>query len=99
VRKRIAEGDKYAEIILNAMIHQIKKEIGAMCAVLDGDVDAIILTAGVSYDNILVESIRKSLNFVAPVIQVNSVIFVETAIGRLYSISCNLYRGLTMLSS
>jgi butyrate kinase len=68
VRRRIAEGDGYAEMILNAMIHQIKKEIGAMCAVLDGDVDAIILTAGVSHDKALVESIRKSLGFVAPVV-------------------------------
>jgi butyrate kinase len=68
VRKRIAAGDRYAEMILNAMIHQIKKEIGAMCAVLDGEVDAIILTAGVSYDTQLVGSISKSLSFAAPVI-------------------------------
>jgi butyrate kinase len=68
VRRRIAEGDKYAELILNAMIHQIKKDIGAMCAVLDGQVDAIILTAGVAHDQELVESIRKSLSFVAPVV-------------------------------
>jgi butyrate kinase len=68
VRRRIAGGDKYAEMILNAMIHQIKKEIGAMCAVLDGDVDAIIMTAGVSHDKEMVESIRKSLSFAAPVV-------------------------------
>ena len=68
VRQRIAEGDHYAEMILNAMIHQIKKEIGGMCAVLDGQVDAIILTAGVSHNTYLVESIQKSLSFVAPVI-------------------------------
>ncbi len=70
VRRRIAGGDKYAQMILNAMIHQIKKEIGAMCAILDGDVEAIILTAGVSYDAELVESIRKSLRFVAPVVAI-----------------------------
>jgi butyrate kinase len=68
VRKRIAEGDSYAEMILNAMIHQIKKEIGGMCAILDGNVDAIILTAGVAYDTAFVESIRKSLSFAAPVV-------------------------------
>lgn len=68
VRRRIAEGDAYAEMIMNAMIHQIKKEIGGMCAILDGEVEAIILTAGVSYDAILVESIRKSLKFAAPVV-------------------------------
>ncbi|NMA37870.1 MAG: butyrate kinase [Papillibacter sp.] len=68
VRKMINSGNKYAEMIFNAMIHQIKKEIGAMCAVLDGDVDTIILTAGVSYDTGFVESIRKSLSFIAPVV-------------------------------
>lgn len=68
VRARIAGGDQYAEMILNAMIHQIKKEIGAMSVVLDGEVEAIILTAGVSRDEGLVESIRKSTGFIAPVI-------------------------------
>ena len=68
VRRRIAGGDTYAEMIMNAMIHQIKKEIGAMVAALDGQVDAIILTAGVSHDRELVESLRKSLSYAAPVI-------------------------------
>jgi butyrate kinase len=68
VRRRIGAGDAYAEMIFSALIHQIKKEIGAMTAILDGEVDAIILTAGVSYDTSFVESIRKSLSFVAPVV-------------------------------
>lgn len=68
VKARVAGGDKYAELILNAMYYQIKKEIGAMAAVLDGDVQAILLTGGVSYDEGLVESVRKSCGFIAPVV-------------------------------
>ncbi|HHT17041.1 MAG TPA: butyrate kinase [Papillibacter sp.] len=68
VRARIAKGDKYAELILAAMFHQIKKEIGAMSAVLEGDVQAIVLSGGVSYDEKFVESVRKSCGFIAPVV-------------------------------
>lgn len=68
VKARIAKGDKYAELILNAMYYQIKKEIGAMSVVLEGDVQAILLTGGVSYDERFVESVRKSCSFIAPVV-------------------------------
>lgn len=44
VDKRIAEGDKKAEFIMYAMAYQLAKEIGAMCTVLDGKPDAIILS-------------------------------------------------------
>lgn len=68
VRARIASGDQYAKLILNAMIYQIKKEIGAMCAVLNYQVDAVILTGGVSNDSQLVENIRQSMSRLAPVV-------------------------------
>ena len=68
VKARIARGDKYARLILDAMYYQIKKEIGAMSVVLEGQVEAIILTGGVSYDEDLVESVRKSCSFIAPVV-------------------------------
>ena len=41
VTKRAAEGDKKAEMVWNTMIYQITKYIGAMAAVLHGQVDAI----------------------------------------------------------
>ena len=39
-------GDKKANLVRNAASYQIGKEIGAMAAVLNGKVDAIILTGG-----------------------------------------------------
>ena len=44
--KRIKDGDSKAEEVYRAMAYQIAKEIGAMAAVLNGKVDAIILTGG-----------------------------------------------------
>lgn len=43
VIKRIEEGDQEAELVLDAMIYNIAKEIGSMCVVLRGKVDAIVI--------------------------------------------------------
>lgn len=42
--KLIKEGDEYAALVLESMAYQVSKEIGAMSAVLEGRVDAIILS-------------------------------------------------------
>jgi butyrate kinase len=51
---RIEEGDKKAELVLNAMIYQIAKSIGGLAPVLYGKIDAIILTGGIAYSNYVV---------------------------------------------
>lgn len=43
------EGDEKGSLIFNAFIYQIAKEIGSMAVVLDGEVDAIVLTGGIAY--------------------------------------------------
>ena len=48
VERRIKEGDAAAREIYFAMSYQIAKEIGAMSAVLKGDVNAIVLTGGIA---------------------------------------------------
>ena len=61
-------GDEKASIIWGAMVYQICKSIGAMAAVLDGHVDAIILTGGlVRYDDIPA-MIKTKCSFIAPVV-------------------------------
>lgn len=67
VSKRINAGDNFADSVLRAMFHQISKEIGAMAAVLKGQVDAIVLTGGVSHDQGMVETLQESCGFIAPV--------------------------------
>ena len=68
VEKRIAAGDKVAELIYEAMAYQVAKEIGACSAVVSGKVDAIILTGGLSFGNGFVKSISDRVNWIADVI-------------------------------
>ena len=42
-----SDGDEKATAVLDAMIYQIVKEIGALAAVFQGKVDGIILTGGI----------------------------------------------------
>lgn len=67
VEERVLNGDEKAVLVLNAMIHQLGKEIGAMASVLEGDIDGIILTGGLSYCEIIVEKINKKVGFLADV--------------------------------
>lgn len=67
VIKMIENGDKKAELIFDAMAYQIAKEIGAMATVIQGKVDAIVLTGGIAYSNLLCEKISKRVQFIAPV--------------------------------
>lgn len=64
---RINEGDIHAELIFDAMAYQIAKEIGSMAAVLKGKVDAVVLTGGIAYSELLCELIEKRVRFIAPV--------------------------------
>ena len=61
-------GNRYAQLVLDAMAYQISKEIGAMATVLKGDVDAILITGGMAYSSRLVEDITSRVKFIAPVI-------------------------------
>jgi butyrate kinase len=66
---RMAEnGDQKAILIKDAASYQIGKEIGAMAAVLDGQVDAIILTGGMAFQDSLVKNIRSMVEFISVVV-------------------------------
>lgn len=68
IEKMIENGNEYAEFIYDAMAYQIAKEIGAASAVLDGNVDAIILTGGLAYGSKFVKAISKKIRWIADVI-------------------------------
>ena len=65
--KRVDDGDEYARLIYYAMAYQIAKEIGAISAVLKGQVDAILLTGGIAYDDMFTGWIKEMISFIAPV--------------------------------
>ena len=56
-----------ARKIFEGMAYQISKEIGGMATVLNGVVDAIVLTGGLAGSNILVGWIRERVEFISPV--------------------------------
>jgi butyrate kinase len=68
VEKRIASGDKIAREVLEAMAYQIAKEIGAMAAVLNGAVDAVVLTGSSAGSGLLTGWIWERVRFIAPVL-------------------------------
>ena len=67
ITRRIAEGDKKAELAYKAMAYQVSKEISALAAPLKGKVDAILLTGGFAYDKTLMSWIEDYVGFLAPV--------------------------------
>jgi butyrate kinase len=67
ILKRIEAGDEKAREVFEAMAYQVAKEIGAMATVLQGEIDAIVLTGGLAYIDVLVNWIRARIEFLAPV--------------------------------
>lgn len=59
--------DPHAKLILDAMIYQIAKEIGAIATVVNGQVDQILITGGVAYNTYITEEITKRVRFIADV--------------------------------
>lgn len=67
VEKLIKEGDDFAALVLDSMAYQVAKEIGAMYAVLDARVDAIILTGGLAHSMRFTGAIKNRVSLIAPV--------------------------------
>jgi len=67
VEARIAAGDERARLVLDTMAYQVAKEVGAMGAVLAGDVDRVIITGGIAHSNYVVDRIIARVKFLAPV--------------------------------
>ncbi len=67
VERMVSDGDEKARLILDAMAYQVAKEIGAMCVVLKGAVDGIILTGGMAHSEMVTGAIREWVEFLAPV--------------------------------
>ncbi|WP_035767409.1 butyrate kinase [Butyrivibrio sp. NC2002] len=67
VNKMCDEGDKKAQLVRDAFIYQICKNIGACATVLKGQVDTIILTGGIAHGKVITDAITERVGFIAPV--------------------------------
>ncbi|MDT8400920.1 MAG: butyrate kinase [Bacteroidales bacterium] len=61
-------GDRMAKLVKEASSYQVAKEIAACAAVMRGEVDAIILTGGMAYEDSHNEFIREMVGFIANVV-------------------------------
>ena len=63
----VNKGDKKARFIMEAMAYTVAKWIGMMAAVLEGEVDAIVLTGGLAYYKDFVSWVERRVKFIAPI--------------------------------
>ena len=67
VHALVDSGDQKAVTIWNTMIYQLCKSIGAMAAVLEGQVDGILLTGGLVRFRDIVQGVAQRCGWIAPV--------------------------------
>ncbi|WP_138415899.1 butyrate kinase [Aquibacillus sediminis] len=67
IETMIHEGDHQAELLYQAMTYQVAKELGAMATVLEGEVEAIILTGKLASHTKLVSTISNKVDWIADI--------------------------------
>lgn len=67
VEEMIERNDEKAKLVLEAMAYQVAKGIGDLSTVVEGKVDAIVLTGGIAYSKRITALIKKRVEFIAPV--------------------------------
>ena len=68
VEKLYRAGDPQGVLYYQAFIYQVGKAIGALAAAARANVDAIILTGGISYGSEIVQGISEMCSFIAPIV-------------------------------
>jgi butyrate kinase len=68
IEQRIAAGDKRAGLAVDAMVYQIAKEIGKAFVAAGCDVEAIVLTGGLTHSKLVRDALRRRVIRLAPVI-------------------------------
>jgi butyrate kinase len=64
----ISQGDNLAKTILDGMVYQNAKYVGAMAAALRGKVDGIILTGGISNNEAFTKRLIKYIDWIAEIV-------------------------------
>lgn len=67
IEDRANAGDAKAQLHYDALSYQVAKAIGELSTVLEGDIDAIIITGGIAYSKRTTDYIIKKVGFIAPV--------------------------------
>ena len=65
IKDRIANGDKWADLVYRAFAYNLAKYIGSYACVMEGKVDAIVMTGGVSNDVDFIANVKKYAGWIA----------------------------------
>ncbi|MCD8324992.1 MAG: butyrate kinase [Clostridiales bacterium] len=66
--QRIEAGDVWAKLVYDAFAYQLAKYIGSYACTLQGNVDAVVMTGGVSNDSYFISKVKESAGWIAPFI-------------------------------
>lgn len=66
---RVVSGDERFTAAYRALVYQLAKDIGAMAAVLHFEVDAIVYTGGMAYEQFFCDDITAYVGWLAPVLR------------------------------
>ncbi len=64
---RSTKNDEKAKLILDAFCYNVSKDVGAMSTAVFGMVDAILITGGIAYSEIITDAITERCKTIAPV--------------------------------
>lgn len=70
IEEMIKKGNDMAKEIYLTMAYQVAKEIGAAAAALKGELDAIAFTGSLAYSELLMNTIKEYVGFLAPIYMV-----------------------------
>lgn len=68
VEEMVKAGDAKAIQVFEAMAYNVAKEIGKLATVMEGRIDAIVMTGGIAYDAHFIQLVRQRVEFLAPLI-------------------------------
>jgi butyrate kinase len=97
IENNIRNGDEYARQVVDAMIYQIAKEIGAMYAAAGCSIEAIALTGGMVRSGIIRNGLQKRINRLAPVLIFDQPLEMEalaSGVLRILNHECEAHRCL-----
>lgn len=63
----LQDGNKQAKLVYDAMALSVARSIAKLAVVVDGQVDAIVLTGGIAYSQYFTGEITRRVRFIAPV--------------------------------
>ena len=87
VEQRIANGDKHAKLVLDAMIYSISRWLSSLAPSTNGHVDAIILTGAIAKSQYVTDGLKQRLTYLAPV-------FVYPGEDELTALAMNVLRAM-----